>query len=99
MTAVLDRPVDDIESIGEGELPCDSRTVDPKARPRVIISKCDNPAEWLYIMKCCRARVMACHPCHERHMHPAPYNQDRYCIHCEAPFTTLGASTVGVYRI
>src|SRR5262249_14290801 len=53
---LLKRPIDEILAIGEDERLCDSRTVDIRVRPFLVISECSKPAEWIYVMKCCGVR-------------------------------------------
>ncbi len=99
MTAVLDKPIALDETMFENARPCDSKSVDATVRPWKILGRCPRPAEWKYVMKCCGGIALACDPCHDGHMQPSSPNRARHCIHCEAPFTTLGDATTSVHRI
>jgi hypothetical protein len=94
---VLERPIDEVLDIGEDERLCDSQTVDNTVRPFRVISQCSKPAEWIYVMKCCRVQALACDPCHDQHLQ-RPLNQ-RYCAHCSHPFSTLADGARAVYRV
>lgn len=94
---LLDRPVDEVKAIVDSERLCDSTTVDNTVRPFRVINQCANPAEWIYVMKCCGGHALACDPCHEQHLQP-PLNR-RYCSHCSHPFMTLADGARAVYRV
>ena len=53
---LLERPINEVLSIGEGERLCDSTRVDNRVRPFRVISQCSKPAEWIYVMKCSGGR-------------------------------------------
>ena len=94
---LLERPINEVLSIGEGERLCDSTRVDNRVRPFRVISQCSKPAEWIYVMKCCGGQSLACDPCHEQHLQPTLYL--RYCAHCSHQFSTLGDGARAVYRV
>jgi hypothetical protein len=93
----LEHPLNEILEIVEGERLCDSTRVDNRVRPFRVISQCSQPAEWIYVMKCCGGQALACDPCHELHLQPGPNR--RYCAHCSHPFRALGDGARAVYRV
>ena len=99
MTQVIDSPVGFDETIMDNERGCDSRTIDNTVRPWRVVSKCPRPAEWKYVMKCCGGQALACGPCHDIHLNPAPPTKQRHCIYCERKFNTLADGCTAVYRV
>jgi hypothetical protein len=94
---LLDRPIGEVLDIGEDLRLCDSTMVDNTVRPFRMTGRCSNPAEWIYVMKCCGAQALACDPCHEQHLQPTL--RQRYCAQCSRPFRTLADGARAVYRV
>lgn len=95
----MDRPIDLDESMFDSDRPCDSRTIDSTVKPFKVMSRCSRPAEWIYVMKCCGGQALACSPCHEQHLNPAPKGKQRHCIVCHRKFNTLADGCMAVYRV